>query len=83
MFIKYLIFSNDDTTEGIYRNAYGKTEEKKEKDEQKIFKIAEKMIEAIEKIDPKKYFLTLLSCLAKKNDLDEALRRILAFKSIF
>jgi elongator complex protein 1 len=67
-------FSNEDVTQTLYKNMYKDVTKPKQDINNKINKICEHMIKILENLNCDKYYLTLLSCYAKKNQLDESLR---------
>lgn len=80
--------SNENVTTGLYKSMYqytieennNKKQESKTNEIDKINLICEQMILMLEKLNPIRYFLAILSCHAKKNDLDEALKKIMKHK---
>ena len=50
-------------------------------DENKINLICEKLVFKFEELNSTRYFISILSCHAKMNDLDGALKKIIQFRS--
>ncbi len=74
--------SNDDTTKNLYKNMYEANVGIKQMDDSsdKMNRVCTEMIKALETIDRKRFFLAVLSCHAKTNDLNEALKKIKSMK---
>jgi transcription initiation factor IIE alpha subunit len=65
----------------MYEKSSGQvTAEDDDKIDNKINTICEKLILMFEKLNNSRYFISILSCHAKMNDLDEALKKIIKFR---
>jgi hypothetical protein len=75
-------FSNEDITKGLYKHMYEQNSDKaKEGENNKINLVCEKIILTLEEFKNTRYFLSILTCHAKKGDLDEALKKIVKYRS--
>ena len=65
----------------MYEQTESAVQIKNKETDNKINIICEKLIATFEQLNNTRYFISTLSCLAKMNNLDEALKKIIKIRS--